>query len=57
MHEAVSNSRDLVILFNHDYLQSPYTRKEFGVSNFAQTARLSIGIVVGLSTQAISGAT
>jgi hypothetical protein len=24
MHEAVSNSRDLVILFTHDYLQSPY---------------------------------
>jgi hypothetical protein len=29
MHEAVSNSRDLVILFTKDYLQSPYTRKEF----------------------------
>src|SRR5262249_35011705 len=29
MHEAVSNSRDLVIIFTHDYLQSPYTRKEF----------------------------
>src|SRR6516165_1229311 len=29
MHEAVSNSRDLVILFTRDYLQSPYTRKEF----------------------------
>src|SRR6516164_7116186 len=29
MHEAVSNSRDLVILFTHDYLDSPYTRKEF----------------------------
>jgi TIR domain len=29
MHEAVSNSRDLVILFTQDYLQSPYTRKEF----------------------------
>src|SRR5262245_8999454 len=29
MHEAVSNSRDLVILFTHDYLHSPYTRKEF----------------------------
>src|SRR5262245_21058174 len=29
MHEAVSNSRDLLILFTHDYLQSPYTRKEF----------------------------
>jgi hypothetical protein len=29
MHEAVSNSRDLVILFTHDYLRSPYTRKEF----------------------------
>jgi hypothetical protein len=29
MHEAVSNSRDLVILFTHDYMRSPYTRKEF----------------------------
>jgi TIR domain-containing protein len=29
MHHAVSNSRDLVILFTRDYLQSPYTRKEF----------------------------
>jgi len=29
MHEAVSNSRDLVILFTRDYLHSPYTRKEF----------------------------
>jgi hypothetical protein len=29
MHEGVSNSRDLVILFTHEYLQSPYTRKEF----------------------------
>ena len=29
MHEAVKNSRDLVILFTHDYVQSPYTRKEF----------------------------
>ena len=29
MHEAVKNSRDLVILFTHDYEQSPYTRKEF----------------------------
>src|SRR5262245_18838958 len=29
MHEAVSNSRDLVILFTHDYLSSPYTLQEF----------------------------
>src|SRR5262245_15779461 len=29
MHEGVSNSRDLIILFTRDYLQSPYTRKEF----------------------------
>src|SRR5262245_20692768 len=29
MHEAVSNSRDLVILFRHDYLDSPNARKEF----------------------------
>jgi len=29
MHDAVTNARDLVILFTTDYLQSPYTRKEF----------------------------
>jgi hypothetical protein len=29
MHEAVKNSRDLVILLTRDYDQSPYTRKEF----------------------------
>src|SRR5436190_9328159 len=29
MHEAISNSRDLIILFTEDYLRSPYTRKEF----------------------------
>jgi hypothetical protein len=29
MHEAVKNSRDLVILFTGDYELSPYTRKEF----------------------------
>jgi hypothetical protein len=29
MHEAIINSRDLIILFTKDYLQSPYTRKEF----------------------------
>jgi len=29
MHDGVSNARDLVILFTTDYLQSPYTRKEF----------------------------
>jgi tetratricopeptide (TPR) repeat protein len=29
MHEAIINSRDLVILFTEDYLRSPYTRKEF----------------------------
>src|SRR5262249_52306494 len=29
MHEAVKNSRDLIILFTSDYEQSPYTRKEF----------------------------
>ena len=28
MHEAVKNSRDLVILFTRDYEQSPSTRKE-----------------------------
>src|SRR5262249_23067014 len=29
MHEAVKNSRDLIILLTHDYEQSPYPRKEF----------------------------
>jgi len=29
MHEAVKNSRDLVVLFTHDYEASPHTRKEF----------------------------
>jgi tetratricopeptide (TPR) repeat protein len=29
LHDAVKNSRDLVILFTRDYEQSPYTRKEF----------------------------
>jgi TIR domain len=29
MHEAVKNSRDLVILFTRDYEQSHYTRREF----------------------------
>jgi tetratricopeptide (TPR) repeat protein len=29
MHEAVKNSRDLIILFTGDYEKSPYTRKEF----------------------------
>jgi tetratricopeptide (TPR) repeat protein len=29
MHEAVKNSRDLIVLFTRDYELSPYTRKEF----------------------------
>src|ERR1700726_3748419 len=29
MHEAIKNSRDLVVLFTRDYETSPYTRKEF----------------------------
>jgi hypothetical protein len=29
MHEAIINSRDLIILFTEDYLRSPYARKEF----------------------------
>jgi tetratricopeptide (TPR) repeat protein len=29
VHEAIINSRDLIILFTEDYLRSPYTRKEF----------------------------
>ncbi|MGO9361411.1 MAG: tetratricopeptide repeat protein, partial [Xanthobacteraceae bacterium] len=29
MHEAIKNSRDLIILFTGDYETSPYTRKEF----------------------------
>src|SRR5262245_5264228 len=28
MHEGVINSRDLIVLFTNDYLQSPYTRKD-----------------------------
>jgi hypothetical protein len=29
MHEARKSSPDLIILFMHDYEQSPYARKEF----------------------------
>jgi hypothetical protein len=29
MHEGIKRSRDLIILYTHDYEQSPYTRKEF----------------------------
>src|SRR5262245_30620011 len=29
MHEAIRSSRDLIVLYNHDYESSPYTRKEF----------------------------
>lgn len=29
MHEAIINSRDLIILLTDDYLRSPYTRKKF----------------------------
>jgi TIR domain len=29
MHEAIKNSRDLVILLTQNYEKSPYTRKEF----------------------------
>ena len=29
MHEAIINSRDLIVLFTEDYLSSPYTCKEF----------------------------
>jgi TIR domain len=36
MHEGVSNSRDLVILFTHDYLQSAYQSK--GVHQFRSSA-------------------
>src|SRR5262249_22657376 len=40
MHEAVKNSRDLVVLFTRDYEQSPYTRIEFTSfeANAAQSA-------------------
>ena len=38
MHEAVKNSRDLIILLTSDYEQSPYTRKEF-MSFEAERAR------------------
>jgi tetratricopeptide (TPR) repeat protein len=36
MHEAIKNSRDLIILFTRDYEQSRYTRKEF--TSFAAQA-------------------
>jgi TIR domain len=39
MHEAIKNSRDLIILFTRDYEQSPYTRKEF--TSFATQAMAS----------------
>jgi TIR domain/Tetratricopeptide repeat/NB-ARC domain len=39
MHEAIKNSRDLIILFTHDYERSPYTRKEF--TSFAAQAMAS----------------
>jgi tetratricopeptide (TPR) repeat protein len=29
MHEGIKNSRDLIVLYTHDYESSPYTRKEF----------------------------
>jgi hypothetical protein len=29
MHEAIKNSRDLIVLFTRDYEESPYTRREF----------------------------
>src|SRR5262245_11125394 len=40
MHEAVKNSRDLVVLFTRDYEQSPYIRMEFTSfeANAAQSA-------------------
>jgi hypothetical protein len=40
MHEAVKNSRDLVVLFTRDCEQSPYTRMEFTSfeANAAQSA-------------------
>jgi len=34
MHEAVKNSRDLIVLFTRDYEQSPFTRMEFTSSSF-----------------------
>ena len=39
MHEAIKNSRDLIILFTRDYEKSPYTRKEF--TSFAAQAMAS----------------
>jgi TIR domain/NB-ARC domain len=29
MHEGIRSSRDLIVLYTHDYESSPYTRKEF----------------------------
>src|SRR6266511_2014122 len=39
MHDAMKNSRDLVVLFTRDYEQSPYTRMEF--TSFEATAAQS----------------
>jgi hypothetical protein len=40
MHEAVKNSRDLVVLFTRDYEHSPYTRMEF--TSFEANAAQSV---------------
>src|SRR5262249_8000411 len=49
MHEAVKNSRDLVVLFTRDYEQSPYTRMEFTSfeANAAQSAERRMVILRG----------
>jgi hypothetical protein len=44
MHEAVMNSRDLIVLFTEDYLRSPYTRKEF-TSFEAERARSPVRLL------------
>jgi hypothetical protein len=31
MHEAIKGARDLVVLFTHDYEESPYTRGSFKI--------------------------
>ena len=67
MHEAIKNTRDLIVLYRGEYETSPYTRKEF--TNFeadrAQSAeerrviilRCEAGCLRQMSTRISSGST
>ena len=54
MHEGVINSRDLIVLFTHDYLWSRYTRKEFTSFEEERQSQEERHIIV-LSLQAQKG--